>query len=110
MLRLLSVALIAATLFAVAPTDTANAQDRRVYINNRTGQTIMRFHASRTSTDSWEEDILGEGVLHNGQRVRINIDDGTGACMFDFRAVLRNGKEITRYNINVCTTNEYTFR
>jgi hypothetical protein len=30
--------------------------------------------------------------------------------MFDFRAVLRDGREITRYNINVCSTYEYTFR
>jgi hypothetical protein len=110
MLRLLSVALVAASVFAIAPVDTADAQDRRVYIINRTGQTIMRFHASRTSTNSWEEDILGEGVLRNGERVRINIDDGTGACMFDFKAVLRDNRELTRYNIDVCKTYEYTFR
>jgi len=110
MLRLLSVALTAATLFAIAPADIASAQDRRVFVINRTGQTIMRFYASRTSTDNWEEDILGEGILRNGERVRVNIDDGTGACMFDFKAVLRDKRELTRFNIDVCKTYEYTFR
>jgi hypothetical protein len=110
MLRLLCGALIAATLFAFAPIDTASAQDRRVYIINRTGQTIMRFYASRTTVDDWEEDILGESVLRNGERVRINIDDGTGSCMFDFKAVLRDNRQIVRNNIDVCKTYEYTFR
>jgi hypothetical protein len=110
MLRLTSLALVAGTLFSVASVDTAVAQDRRVYIVNRTGQTMMNFYASRTSTDSWEEDILGDSVLRNGERVRVNIDDGTGACAFDFKAVLRDGRKIERYNINVCTTSEYVFR
>ena len=41
--------------------------------------------------------------------VRINIDDGTGACIYDFKAVFSNGNEATRGKINVCEIGEYTY-
>lgn len=86
------------------------ALDRHVLINNQTGRTIWSIHGSRTTTNSWEEDILGQHVLQPGQSANINFNDGTGACMFDFRFVFRNGQSIEHYGINVCTTATYTVR
>ena len=83
--------------------------DRRVLIKNRTGWTMLRFYASDSRTDDWEEDILGEDVLENGRDLRINIDDGSGACVYDFKAQFTNGQELTRFRINVCEVSEYTY-
>lgn len=83
--------------------------DRRVLIKNRTGWTMLRFYASDSRTDDWEEDILGEDVLENGRDLRINIDDGSGACVYDFKAQFTNGQELTRFRINVCEISEYTY-
>ncbi len=98
-----------AGLFALGATSQANAADRHVRIINKTSYTMVRFYASRSSTTDWEEDILGDSVLKSGSSVRINIDDGTGACIFDFKAVFSNGNEATRSKINVCTIGEYTY-
>lgn len=85
-------------------------QDRRVVVVNQTGRTIWSLYGSRTTTNSWEEDILGTSVLPNGDSARINFDDGTGACMFDFRFTFPDGQAIEHYGVNVCTTATYTVR
>ncbi len=105
----------AAPLKPVAPVVAAqkegsnDGRDRHVTIKNRTGWTMLRFFASDASTDDWEEDILGDDVLENRQNVRINIDDGSGACEYDFKAEFTNGEELTRFGVNVCEVSEYTF-
>ena len=83
--------------------------DRHVMIKNRTGWTMLRFYASDSRTDDWEEDILGDRVLENRRDLRINIDDGSGACIYDFKAEFTNGQELTRSRINVCEVSEYTY-
>ena len=110
-LRATTLAFAAAVSLSACVEDTSGSisADRRVDIINQTGQTIYRFYGSRTSTNSWEEDILGSSVLSNGSRVNINFDDGTGACMFDMKAELIDGSEIIRSNVNVCTALSVTF-
>lgn len=93
-------------IVAVAP---ASAADRRVEIINKTGGNIEEFYASNSGTDSWEEDILGADVLEPGQSIIIDIDDGTGACKFDFRAVFDDGSDLVKSRINVCETASYTY-
>ena len=93
-----------------APTvQSRDGYDRHVTIKNRTGWTMLRFYASDSRKDDWEEDILGDDVLENGQNVRINIDDGSGACVYDFKAEFTNGQELTRSRINVCEIGEYSY-
>lgn len=113
----LGVALIggAATAAPVAPKAAATTaaeparQDRRVTIVNRTRYTIMEFYASNSGQTSWEEDILGSDVLEAGHSVLINIDDGTGACVFDFKAVFEDGDEAVKHRINVCEISTFNF-
>jgi hypothetical protein len=99
-------AVVALSSLATAP---AVAEDRRVKIINGTRHTMVRFYASNSSRTTWEEDILGQRVLPAGQSVMVNIDDGTGACLFDFKAVFDDGDELTRSQINVCQISEYRY-
>lgn len=88
---------------------SAQAADRNVDIINKTGMTLTHFYASNTGTGDWEEDILGRGSIANGETFEINIDDGTGACRFDFKAVFANGGESVKRNINVCSITTFTY-
>ena len=83
--------------------------NRRVRIHNQTGWTMLRFYASDSRKSDWEEDILGSSVLANGRSVTINIDDGSGACVYDFKAEFTNGQVLTRMNINVCQIADYYY-
>jgi hypothetical protein len=108
--RSVAAGLIAMSAFALSMPDIAAAADRRVRIINDSNVTLSRFYASNAGRRSWEEDILGNSVLPAGHSVVININDGSGACMFDFKAVLSDGRTIESYGMNVCQITAWTVR
>ncbi len=95
-------------LAACMDTTTVSSANRHVIVGNFTGVTMTRFYASRTTTNSWEEDILGSSVLASGRSVDINIDDGTGACLFDLKAVFADGDVVIREDFNVCRESNWS--
>ena len=64
---------------------------------------------SNTAANNWGDDRLGSGVLAAGQRWEVTVDDGSGACRFDFMARLANGREIERRNVDVCAVYSVQF-
>lgn len=106
--------LLAAAVVAVAGfidfTSPAMAQDRRVEVVNQSGRTMREFYASNINRSSWEEDILGRNVLPSGRSIVINIDDGSGACRFDFLAVLEGGRRVEQRDFNVCRGSRFVVR
>ncbi|RZJ03635.1 MAG: hypothetical protein EON89_10960 [Brevundimonas sp.] len=94
---------------ASAPIQSRDGRNRRVRIHNNTGWTMLRFYASNSSRTDWEEDILGDDVLANNASIVMNIDDGTGACIFDFKAEFTNGQSLIRNNVNVCEIADYYY-
>lgn len=108
MRKYLSLAALA-VFFLAATMAGASAYDRHVVIVNNTSYTIVEFYASSTGVKSWQEDILGSDVLYSGQQVRINIDDGTGYCKYDFKAVYEDGDVSISDGINVCEIGTFTY-
>lgn len=102
-------AVAVAAVTASAPVQSRDGRNRRVRIHNNTGWTMLRFYASNTSRSDWEEDILGDDVLANNASIVMNIDDGTGACLFDFKAEFTNGQSLIRNNVNVCEIADYYY-
>ncbi len=86
-----------------------DGRDRRVRIHNNTGWTMLRFFASDSRVSSWQEDMLGRSTLPTGRSVMMNIDDGSGACLYDFKAEFTNGQVLTRYRVNVCQIADYRY-
>jgi hypothetical protein len=81
---------------------SVSSSDRRVWILNASSKKISRFHASNTGRTSWEEDILGSSTIPGNVGVRVNLDDGTGACRFDLKVVFSDGASRVEENFNVC--------
>jgi hypothetical protein len=98
-----------AGFLAVSAFSAASAANRKVDIINKTGMTLSEFYASNTGADDWEEDILGSDELANGETFEIDVDDGTGACKFDFKAVFTNGTSHVRRGVNVCSISTFTY-
>lgn len=105
----LRTALLGALAILVS-TSFAQAYDRRVRIHNQTGYDMYYFYASNTGTNNWEEDILGNDILPTGSYVTINIDDGTGYCQYDFKAVFEDGDEVVSWRNNVCELADFYFQ
>ena len=87
----------------------ASAYDRRVVVVNNTSTAIQEFYASNTGQDDWQEDILGDNMLQPGGEVTVNIDDGSGYCKYDFRAVFEDSTEATKTGVNVCEVGRFSF-
>ena len=85
------------------------AANRVVEIVNETGATMTEFYASVGASNSWEDDILGDEELEDGDSVNVNIDDGSGKCVFDFKAIFANGREAVKQGVNVCRISTFTF-
>jgi len=102
--------LVAAERTAVSSmVQSRDGLNRRVRIHNNTGWTMLRFYASDSRVTSWQEDMLGRGTLATGRSVTMNIDDGSGACLYDFKAEFTNGQTLTRFNVNVCEIADYNY-
>ena len=101
--------LAALALALVVALPAQAAADRHVVIVNHTHHALVRFYASNKDVDSWQEDILGDDTVDPGDQVRINIDDGTGHCIYDFKAVFDDGDVLIRRGINVCKIGTYTY-
>ncbi|WP_421952470.1 hypothetical protein [Pelagibacterium sp.] len=98
---------VATILFATSA--HADRYDRRVRIENFTSTTMTYFYASNVDRTTWEEDILGNSVLPAGRSIVINVDDGSGYCRYDFRAIFADGADLIRSGVNVCEVGVYTY-
>lgn len=100
-------------LLALAACDVSStgggSYNRVVDITNSTGSTMTRFYASNTNENTWGPDQLGTSVLRSGQYITLDFDDGTGACMFDFKASFTNGQTLIRRGVNVCAVSSYDY-
>lgn len=103
--RFLTFSLAAAML--VAAFGVAEAFDRRIRIKNDTGQAIVSLSA--TSAESgWSGQVLGG--LAAGKAAMATIDDGSGACTYDFTARLEDGSSRRMPSVNVCDLSVFSVR
>jgi hypothetical protein len=86
----------------------ATEYDRHVDIVNRSDRDIVEFHASNVGRPGWGPDLLGSYVLSPGDVERLNLDDGTGYCRFDFKSIMEDGTPVIRWGLNVCEVADYT--
>lgn len=84
--------------------DTVRADrfDRRIAVVNLTNVTIQTVNATNVGRADWGIDLLGQHVIPGGQTVVINVEDRTGYCRYDFRAIFANGNIVVRNRVNVC--------
>lgn len=81
----------------------------RVTIINETHHVMVRFYSTNSGRPLWGDDILGDRILKPGQAVPIDVDDGSGACVYDFRAEFDDGSKLVRTGIDVCKLSSYRY-
>jgi hypothetical protein len=105
-----TLALSAAAMIAAGPAfaQSADGLDRRVMIENRSGQAILYVRGSPTSDPSFGDDRIPDRVIGSGQRSVVDFDSGTRECMYDLRVTLTDGRNVDRMNVNVCQVSRWT--
>ena len=82
-----------------APADTAGAQDFTLV--NATGVEIDKVFISPHSSDDWEEDILGQDTLPDGEKVDIKFHRAEKAPLWDLKIADKKGNSIEWENLNL---------
>ncbi|MCF6272830.1 MAG: hypothetical protein L3J37_06505 [Rhodobacteraceae bacterium] len=111
------VAYAAAALLFVAACDVSDLDvggggiglNHVMTINNNTGVTMTQFYASNSGQRYWGPDQLGATVMYSGSGRLINFEDGTGACLYDFKAVFADGDQLITTNRNVCVESNWSY-
>jgi hypothetical protein len=88
----------------------AFAADRNVDVVNNTSKSIKGLYASRVNQSSWEENIVKGDPIGPGETQPVDVDDGSGACKFDFKAVFSDGTEAVNENVDVCQASSITYK
>ncbi len=102
-------ALLAVFSFAVLLTPSVSAQGKQDFVlNNATGVVIHELYVSPHNSNDWEEDILGQDVLVNGESLEINFSPRTKPKLWDLRIVDKDGEDIIWENLNLLEIAEVT--
>ncbi|MEM1052337.1 MAG: hypothetical protein AAGI28_09610 [Pseudomonadota bacterium] len=83
--------------------------NRNISLLNNTGEALTGLFWSNSATMAWGEDRLAGNSLASGQQWNVQAIDGSGACLFDFRAIMQNGRQIVVSQVNVCEASSVTF-
>ncbi len=96
--------LFAAAAFAltIGTAGLAQAAKQDFTLVNRTGYTVAHVFVSAADSNSWEEDVLGEDTLENGDHVNITFETGERGCLYDLKVVYDDGDSSAWGKINLC--------
>ena len=87
----------------------AHAMQRTMTIVNETDVAIAAFYAANVNKSDWQDNRLDQ-ALPAGSSVAVDLDDGSGYCLFNFRAVFADGDEIVSKRVNVCDEDAFYYR
>ena len=91
------------------PATIANAQvDKRVAVVDEASSPIVSFYATPSGFAYWGDDLLGDSVIGINQFEIVNVEDGSDTCLYDFKAVLANGRIAYGYRLNACRVETWT--
>jgi hypothetical protein len=94
------------TAAATQPASTAGAQDFTLV--NATGVEIDKVFIAPHSSDNWEEDILGQDTLPNGDKVDIKFHRAEKAALWDLRIEDKQEHFIEWENLNLLEISKLT--
>ena len=83
-----------------------------VQIVNNTGYTVYYAYISQTATDDWEEDVLGDKTLSDGEYVDVTLLYPLDVVnRYDVKLVDEDGDSYTKWDVRVTSNGviEFTF-
>jgi hypothetical protein len=97
-------AAVAAVMLVAA--GSAFAGDQDFTLVNHTGVEIHKLYTSPHSSDEWEEDVLGEDTLDDGDSLDITFPKREKSAHWDIRVEDSKGNSLTFTDVNLKETSE----
>ena len=88
---------------------SAEVLDRTIRVHNLTAKRIVEMYASPIDQKDWTYNMIRDqgDWIRAGQTKLADIDDGTGYCRYDLRAVRADGAVAEKYDVNVCVLTDW---
>lgn len=99
-----SLAVAGLAILTLAQAAQAGAQDFVLY--NRTGVDIAQVFVAPTSSESWEENIMGSSNLLNGADIAITFDDRETESHWDIMVTDHEGNALYWRDIDLIQASE----
>ena len=103
---------ILASLSAVALLLTASvfarAGKQDFVLHNRTGVEINSVYVSTHDSNDWQEDILGQETLPNGESVKIAFDNREKKVHWDLKVTDKDGNSLEWVDLNLVEISDVT--
>ena len=97
--------ILPAAAMAIVMAVPAWAQSQQIRFQNNSGTTLTYLFASDSNNQNWENDLLGQNVLQNGQYLDVTIHNVSN-CIYDVLMQFENGAEY-QDQINICQIGTY---
>lgn len=109
-MKTLLVAAFAAALAVAVPAGAQDAkQDFRLV--NKTGYELKALYVSPSKSDDWEEDVLGQDTLDDGQVVNIHFSAKTKTCKWDLKVTYSDDdSSAIWHDIDLCKVEKITIK
>lgn len=98
--------MLAAAAVALLSATPVFAESYEIRFQNNSGVSLVYLSAFETNTASWDQNLLGQNVLLNGQYLDLTIHNVSN-CMYDVLFQFENGQELQDV-VNVCSVGTYT--
>lgn len=105
----IAAAFAAVLAFAVPAAAEDAKQDFKLV--NKTGYELKALYVSPTKSDDWEEDILGQDTLDDGQSVNVHFSPKAHTCKWDLKVVYADDNSSAVWgNIDLCSIEKITIK
>jgi hypothetical protein len=105
--------LVAAFAAIVACASPAFAQDAKqdFKLVNKTGYELKALYVAPSKSDDWEDDVLGQDTLADGQAVNVHFNPKTKTCTFDLKVVYSDDDSSAVWSkVDLCTVEKITIK
>jgi hypothetical protein len=99
---------VSAIAVLVAATAFARVGKQDFILHNETGVEINELYVSPVSSDDWEEDVLGQDTLADGDSVKITFEDRDKHVHWDLKVTDGKGNSIEWHDLNLIEISEVT--
>ena len=109
-MKIFAFAAAAAILGLATP---AMAQDAKqdFQLVNATGYELKALYVAPSTSDDWEEDVLGQDTLGDGQAVNIHFSPKVKTCQWDLKVTYSDDDSSAVWQkIDLCTVEKITIK
>ena len=104
--------LAAAAFGALAITGTsAQAGEQDFALVNSTGYEISELYVAPSESSDWQEDVLGQDTLDDGQKAKISFSRDTDTCQWDLKVIYSDDNSSAEWHsVDLCQLSVVTIK